>query len=72
VKLREETRIDLNIEALSEESSLKGIFVKKMLEKIEEEKNSQKMNNSHEIEKLEKALDYGLRAFDGKVKLNVD
>lgn len=72
VKLREETRIDVNLEALAEESSLKGIFVKKMLEKIEEERNSQKINTSQEVEKLEKALDYGLRAFDGKVKLNVD
>ncbi len=70
VKFRDESTLEINLEALAEESSLKGIFVKKMLEKINEAKT--KKNPLEQILKLEKALDYGLKAFEGRVNIHVD
>lgn len=70
VTLREETGLDLNLDALKEESSLKGIFVRKMLDRIQEAKKSE--NTKKDVEELEKALDYGLKAFEGRVIIHVD
>ena len=51
-------KFDLN--ALRNEASLKGVFVTKMLEKIE--------NEPENAEKLEQALKIGLKAFSGEVE----
>ena len=55
----------IDTDALSKEPSLKGIFVRKMLEKIE---------NADEASKViyEKALNLGLKAFSGEVKYDED
>ncbi len=60
-KLKDSTTLKLDLESLSKEKTLKGIFVKKMLEKIalQEEK-----------EKYETALKLGLKAFSGEVKFD--
>lgn len=65
LKLKDSTEYLLDLEALSNEASLKGIFVKKMLEKI---------NSAVEDEKpiLQKALNLGLKAFVAEVKYNED
>ena len=51
----------MNLEALSKESTLKGIFVRKMLEKLAAAPESGKADG-------ERALYLGLRAFEGKVR----
>ena len=55
----------IDFEKLSGEISLKGLFVKNMLAKIE---------NSSEEEKelLKKALNLGLKAFNSEVEYNED
>ncbi len=65
VKLKDETRQAYDLELLKNEVSLKGIFVKKMLERIAaaEEKD---------ISLLESALYIGLSAFDSEVAYNED
>ena len=63
IKNRLQTKMDL--EALSNEFSLKGIFAKKMLEKISASTDGEK-------EKLEKALYLGLKAFDLEVAYDED
>lgn len=65
VKIKDSTVLKIDTEALSKELSLKGIFVKKMLEKIE---------NADEDSRLvyEKALNLGLLAFLGEVKYDED
>lgn len=65
VKIKDRTEISVNLKELSEELSLKGIFVKKMLKKIEECPETEKsLYNS--------ALQLGLKAFSGEVKYNED
>jgi DNA repair exonuclease SbcCD nuclease subunit len=61
VKVANRTRPDIDINILAKDFSLKGIFVKKMLEKI----NS--CNSDDEKEQYENALYIGLKAFDGEV-----
>ena len=65
VKLKDSTDYLLDLETLANEASLKGIFVKKMLEKI---------NSAEESEKplLQKALNLGLKAFSSEVKYSED
>lgn len=65
VKIKDETQIAYDYEALAKETSLKGIFVKKMLEKAElaDEVNRQLIN---------KALVLGLKAFESEVSCNED
>lgn len=64
-KVKDKTRSNLNLELLSREPSLKGIFVKNMLEKLE---------NADESEKplIEYALGIGLKAFSLEVTYNED
>lgn len=59
-KLRDKAEIKIDFDALSQETSLKGVFVKNMLNKIE---------NADEGEKklLKAALNIGLKAFSGEV-----
>ena len=61
VKVANRTRPDIDINILAQDFSLKGIFVKKMLEKI----NS--CSSDDEKEQYENALYIGLKAFDGEV-----
>ncbi len=61
VQVRNYTKPDINLEELASEMNLKGIFVKKMLEKIESVSDKVEKNN------LEKAMYLGLSAFDGEV-----
>jgi exonuclease SbcD len=63
VKVKDRTHAAIDLEELANENSLKGIFVRKMLEKI---------NHSQETEASEykRALYIGMKAFDSEVTLN--
>lgn len=63
VKLRDKTEIKVDFEALSKENTLKGIFVKNMLNRIENA-------NENEKQMLKEALNIGLKAFGGEVNYN--
>lgn len=65
LKLSDRTRAAYNLDILKNEPSLKGIFVKKMLEKIDAAEEEQK-------EKLITALYLGLDAIDGKEVTDYD
>jgi len=52
LKIKNQTKMKIDLEQLSKENSLKGIFVKKMLEKIEDYPESK--------DKIEKAIEIGL------------
>ena len=64
-KIKDKTELLLDNEKLANEISLKGLFVKNMLEKI---------NNAPESERaeLENALKLGLRAFGAEVAYDED
>ncbi len=62
-KIKNDTTIKFDLDAIAKEQSLKGIFVKNMLEKI---RNADE-NDKH---KYEYALNLGLKAFSGEVKFN--
>lgn len=59
-KLRDKSEIKIDFDALSQETSLKGVFVKNMLNKIENADEGEK-------ELLKAALNIGLKAFSGEV-----
>lgn len=61
VKVKDSTEFAINYERLAQEASLKGVFVRNMLKKIEE---------SDDKEMLKKALKIGLKAFNCEVKYN--
>jgi len=61
-KVYDNTEIEIDINALANEVSLRGIFIKKMLEKINNEPQQEK--------KLKKALKIGLKAFESEVNFN--
>lgn len=61
VKLRDRTESAVDLEALSRENTLKGIFVKKMLER-------ESLVEEAEKPLCRKALKLGLKAFSGEVK----
>jgi DNA repair exonuclease SbcCD nuclease subunit len=63
VKIKDSTEYKIDYQALSRETSLKGVFVKNMLNKIKENPND---NN------LKKALKLGLKAFGSEVKYSED
>lgn len=65
VKIKDSTDLKLDFDELIAEPSLKGIFVKKMLEKIENADDGDK-------EKYKKALKIGLKAFTGEVNFDED
>ncbi len=58
VKIKDKTKISIDLEKLTNDSSLKGIFIKKMLEKLEQEE--------YDKEIIEKAIEYGLQSLEGK------
>lgn len=60
-KIRNKSEIKVDFELLSQEKSLKGIFVKNMLEKINKADQPEK-------DRLKAALDLGLKAFSGEVQ----
>lgn len=63
VKVKDSTEYQIDLEALASETSLKGVFVKNMLAKIE---------MADDKEPLKKALKIGLKAFNSEVKYNED
>lgn len=67
VKIIDETRIHIDVKALSLETTLKGIFARKMLEKINSAINNGKADEEKEYRR---ALYIGLKAFDCEVKYN--
>ena len=60
-KISDKTTLKFDIEELKNETSLKGVFVEKMLETIE--------NEPENAAKLQAALKIGLKAFSGEVDL---
>lgn len=64
-KLKNSTEISVDLEALAQEVSLKGIFVKKILEK-------QALAPEEQKHLYQKALQLGLKAFGGEVKYSED
>ena len=64
-KIKDRTELLIDAEKLAGEISLKGLFVKNMLEKI---KNA----TEEERGELENALKLGLRAFSAEVTYNED
>lgn len=66
VKLKNSTELLIDYDTLSKEPTLKGIFVKKMLEKEAE------VETAEEKAIVRKALSLGLRAFKTEVKYNED
>ena len=65
VKVKDSTEYKLDLASLSQEVSLKGIFVKKMLEKIE-------LAAENEKQLYKNALKLGIKAFCTEVKYNED
>ena len=63
VKIKDSTEYEMDFETLAAETSLKGVFVKNMLLKLETAENKQTIKN---------ALKLGLKAFNGEVKYNED
>ena len=55
LKIKDETKLNYNLEEISKEQSLKGIFVKEMLELME--------NEEYTKDEIEKAILIGLEAF---------
>lgn len=69
LKVKNETRIQVNLEELIKEPSLKGIFARKMMEKM---KGAEKSGAVEAKEKYEKALMLGLKAFYSQVVYDED
>ena len=59
-KLRDKTEIKLDFESIAQENTLKGIFVKNMLKKLESATNEEKPL-------IKSALNIGIKAFSGEV-----
>lgn len=55
IKVKDKTRFSVDLEGLSRQNSLKGIFVKTLLEKLEEGPENR--------EKIQKAIEIGLGCF---------
>lgn len=55
IKIKDKTKLEIDLHALSKQNSLKGLFVKNLLKKIEE--------NPEDREKIFKAIEIGLNAF---------
>lgn len=54
IKIKNKTKINYNLEKIAEENTLRGIFIKKMLEKLNNAENTE------EKEIIEKAIEVGL------------
>ncbi len=64
-KLKDKTELKIDLEQLSKEQSLKGIFVKNMLKRIENA-------NECDLPRLKHALSIGLKAFNTEVTYDED
>ena len=64
-KIVDKTSVITNLEELSKEISLKGTFIRKIMEKINDCKSKSDYDGA---EKYKMALNIGLRAFEGEVK----
>lgn len=69
VKVKDETMPEINTEELTKELSLRGIFLRKIQDKIIEH---EKAGNQEEKEKYEKAMKIGLKAFYSEVLYHED
>lgn len=67
IKFCDETHIEIDINTLAKEASLKGIFVRKIIDKINKSIDS---GNDVSVQQYRKALYIGLKAFDGEVGYN--
>jgi len=67
ISLVDETVRSVNYEEVARETSLKGFFVKKLLEEMAKAKQ---INDVKAYEKIKKALEFGMRAFEGQVELH--
>ncbi len=65
VKLKNSTEKEFNYALIAKEHTLRGIFVKKMLARLDTAKG-------HEVELLKKALTLGLNAFENEVDYDED
>ena len=55
IKLKDKTKLEINLENIANQNNLKGIFVKNLLNKIQE--------NPNEKNKILKAIEIGLSSF---------
>jgi exonuclease SbcD len=67
IKIKDQTHIAIDFNELAKETSLKGIFVRKMLDKLN---NSLERHQEQEAYQYRRALHIGLKAFDSEVTLN--
>ena len=67
IKISDHSHTAYNLNELSKENSLKGIFVRKMMEKLN---SCLAENNEKEAAKIRNALNIGIKAFDSEVYLN--
>ena len=67
VKISDHTHLEVDYDELAKESSLRGIFVRKMLERI---KAAERAAQEDETARLKRALELGIMSFDGEVKLD--
>ena len=58
IKVKDETKISLDLEKIANENTLRGLFVKEMMERLEKE------TNSEERDILERAIEIGLNALE--------
>lgn len=56
IKIKDKTKIAIDIESLANQKNLKGIFIKNMLERLE--------NDSENKELIYKAIELGINAFE--------
>lgn len=66
IRLVDETRMAVDFKEVAKERSLKGYFVKSLMEELEE---AEKNRDERSLEKIQKALEYGMKAFEGQVGL---
>ncbi len=64
-KIKDRTEIAIDLNELAKEDSLKGIFAKNMLSRLESASEEEKAT-------INKAIDLGLKAFSSEVKCNED
>lgn len=67
VKILDQTEMALDLESLAEEITLKGLFLRRMLQRMKEE---EQRGNTAQAELVRRAMHFGLKAFEGQVKLH--
>ena len=58
IKIKNKTKIEINLEDLSKQNNLKGLFIREILEEINK--------NNYDKETLENVLEIGLEVIDKK------